>query len=126
MFLLAWMVSAKEQLDLSSPEATLAGYIESLRQGDVEGVLARYHGTKDFYLPGPLTIEDYEIVTKITFGKKEVQEWNGQKIIPAAKVGDVQLDVKQLRGDDSQMYSYFLREITGKWKLIAHYGWDAP
>ena len=107
-------------MDLSSPEVTLAGYIESLRQSDVEGVLARHHGAKEFYLPGPLTIENFEIVTKITFGEKEVQEWNGQ-----GKVGDVQLDVRELIAGHNQMFSYFFREIEGKWKLIAHYGWDA-
>ena len=104
-WLICIAVVAEAQLDLSSPEATLAGYIESIRQGDVEGVLARYHNTKEFYLPGPMSIENYEIVKKIIFRTKEVQEWNEQEIIPAAKAGDVQLDVREHRAGYSQMYS---------------------
>lgn len=114
---------ANDQLDLSSPEATLAGYIESLRHGNVEGVLARYHNVDQFRLPGRLRIEKYEIVNKIIFGNKEVEEWNGKGIIPSAKVGDVQLDVRESIDGRDQMFSYNFRKIDGSWKLICHFAW---
>ena len=121
---LVWSAAlANGQLDLSSPEATLAGYIESLRHGNVEGVLARYHNADQFYLPSPLPIENYEIVNKIILGNKEVQEWNRKRIIPAAKLGDVQLDVRERVAGRDQMFSYNFRKIDGRWKLISHSAW---
>ena len=85
--------------------------------------MARYHNVDQFYLPRPMSIENYEIVNKIIFGTKEVQEWNGRGIIPAAKVGDVQLDVRDRIAGRDQMFSYNFREIDGRWKLISHSAW---
>jgi len=76
---------ANDQWDLSSPEAALAGYIESLRHGNVEGVLARYHNADWFHLPGPVSIEDYEVVNKVIFGAKEVEAWNIRREHPCSR-----------------------------------------
>jgi hypothetical protein len=111
-------------VDLSSPETTLAGYIESLRKGDSAGVRARYFPSDiDFFLAYPIAIERYEIVKRIVFGKKEVERWNSLGIMPQAKLGDVELQVKEWIGGTERMFSYYLRNIHGKWKIFSHSAW---
>lgn len=110
-------------IDLSSPEATLAGYIESLRQGNVKGVLDRYDGIKEFQLSRPIPIDKYQIVKKITYGKKEVTSWNDKGIRPAAAIGDVELQVNEWINGKEQLYSYNFRLFNRSWKMISHSAW---
>jgi hypothetical protein len=98
----------------------LAGYIESLREGDLAGVLERYHGTTDFYLPHPIPIKEYKIVKKITYGTKEVEDWNQKGVVPPAELGDVELQVRETIDGKEQIFFYNLRRVRGSWKIIAH------
>lgn len=116
--------SVLREADLSAPEITLNGYIESLRNGNLAGVKERYFPSDiDFYLPDPIPIKSYVIIKKITFGKKEVERWNSQGTIPQAKIGDVELQVKEWIGTTGRMVSYFLRNYDGKWKIFSHSAW---
>ena len=109
--------------DLSTPEATLDGYIDSLKNGDASGVLKRYHGINEFTLPRPIPIQEYSIEQKITFTALEVAEWNGKGIVPRAQIGDIEFHVKELIDGMEQMYSYALRNYEGVWQIYSHYAW---
>ena len=111
--------------DLSSPEATLAGYIESLRKGNVNGVLERYEGITKFHLPKPIPIQRYSIIKKVTFTSTEVADWNANGIVPPAKIGDVELQVSERVNDKEYMFSYNFRNMRGSWKIIAYSAWGA-
>ncbi len=110
-------------VDLSSPEATLAGYIASLQHGNVKGVLDRYDGIKEFHLPRPIPIDKYQIVKKITYGRKEVTTWNDKGIRPASAIGDVELQVNEWINGKEQLFSYNFRSFNGSWKMISHSAW---
>ncbi len=79
-----------------------------------------YPPAVDFYLPQPIVIKDYAVRKKIVYGESEVTEWNTKGIIPAARVGDVELQVEEIRYGDTFMFSYNFRKIDGEWKIISH------
>jgi len=117
------IAAAAVAADLSSPEATLADYIESLRKGDVNGVLERYEGITKFHLPQPIPIQRYSTVKKVIFTSTEVADWNAKGIVPPAKIGDVELQVSERINDKEYMFSYNFRNMSGSWKIIAHSAW---
>lgn len=108
--------------ELSSPESTLEGYINALRNGDSSGVSRRFLDG-GFKLKAPIPIESYSIVRKYEFGQKEVDEWQA---IPPAKIGDVGLDVRETRESGELMISYWLRNVEGEWKVFSLAAWGAP
>jgi len=111
--------------DLSSPEATISGYIECLKKGDLSGIKARYYPeTIQYTLRGPSVIREYDITNKRTFTQKEVDNWNKVASRPRAQVGDVQMEVREIIQDSTWMFSYVLRNINDGWKLISHSGWS--
>lgn len=110
-----------------SPEATLATYINALKAGNKSQVLdCFYPKLVDFYLPGPVRIESYEILKKTVYSKKEADNWNSKGIIPPAMIGDIDLQVEQAEYGKKWMFSYLLRNVNGKWKIISHAAWDQP
>jgi hypothetical protein len=110
--------------DLSSPEATLAGYIDSLRKGSVSGVLERFHGITEFKLPRSVPIQEYKIVKKVIFGPSEVENWNGHGIVPPAQLGDIELHVSEIVDGNEVLFSYNFRNFSGSWKIYSHSAWD--
>ncbi len=113
---------ATEIVDLSSPEATLSGYLKCFEKADVECVLKRYHGIKSFQIQKAHTIE-YKIIKKLTYGQKEVEAWNSKGIKPVSEIGDVELQVQEEFSDYNGMWSYNFRNINGKWYIISHSAW---
>lgn len=41
-------------------------------------------------------------------------------------IGDIDLQVEQAEYGKKWMYSYLLRYVNGKWKIISHNAWDQP
>jgi hypothetical protein len=110
--------------DLSSPETTLNSYIESLRSGNRDGVLATYHGIKDFDLSKPLQIDKYKITKKIIYDSKKIRKLNLTGITPPAEIGDVELDVREVVDGKNVMFSYNFRKFKNGWMIIDHTAWD--
>ena len=114
--------SAGEPVDLSSPEATLSGYLKCFENANVECVLKRYHGIKRFQINEAHTIE-YKIIKKIIYGPKKVEAWNSKGIVPSSQIGDVELQVREKFLGYEGMWSYNFRNINGKWYIISHSAW---
>ena len=114
-------------LDFSSPEATLANYINALRKGDKSTVAICFQPeAKDFYLPGTSEIGEYKIIQKITYREREIKRWNTKGIKPPTKIGDIELQVEELYYGKKEMFSYVLRKFDTQWKIIAHWAWNTP
>lgn len=111
-------------VDLSSPEATVSGYIECLKTGDLAGIKARYYPeTIEYTLRGRSAIEEHVIAKKVVFTEKEVDSWNRSRSRTQAKSGDVLLEVRETIRGTAWLFSYVLRSFDGNWKLISHSGW---
>lgn len=111
----------------SSPEETLKTYINAARAGDKQTILTCFHPKKeDFYLPGPIHIDSFAITKKTVYGQPEAEEWNRLGIVPPAEAGDIDINVEEIHGGRSQMYSYLLRRVDGEWKIIAYSAWGVP
>ena len=113
---------ASAVVDLSSPEATLAGYVDSLRRGDTNGVRQR-HMRGGFKVRRPVPVVSYEIKKKTIYGQKEVDEWVA---VPAARIGDVEFDVLMIETENRYMISYSFRNVDGRWLMYSHAAWGAP
>src|SRR5882762_227743 len=112
--------SASAGGDYSSPEGTLAAYIEGLRSGDVARVLDTFDDPKGgFNLPKPIPISSYRITKRIAYGPKRVEKWNSKGIIPQARVGDIELQVLEIVDGKKAMLSYNFRKIDGAWKMYS-------
>jgi len=115
--------------DFSTPEKTLEEYIAGIRNGDSAAVAKCFDPpVNDFYLPGPIAIDAYSVVKKITYGKTEVRKWNSRGIKPPVKIGDVELQVREKYESgkykkSEDMFSYVFRKIGNEWKIIAHSVW---
>jgi hypothetical protein len=119
--------TARAQSD--SPRAALDTYLRGIKNGDVRLVKSVYYfGERrpDFYLPGPQPLEEYRVLKETVLDSAAVQQWNAKGIIPAAMIGDVQLDVDERIAGHSHKFSYSLRRIDGQWRIYAHSAWDAP
>ena len=107
----------------ATPESTLKIYIEALRNGDRAAVAECFDpSATDFYLPGPLPIGTYRIQKRIVFGPREVRNWNA---IPAAREGDIELQVVAIMNGTSETFSYWFRKVSTGWKIYTHAGWAA-
>jgi len=107
--------------DLSSPEANLAGYIDSLRAGSTEGVRLRH--VRGFKVRRPIPIISYEIKEKFVFNQSDFDSGDA---LPPERIGDVRLDVLQAKPDETGMYTYVFRNIEGRWMMTSHAAWGAP
>ncbi len=123
------IVNAASDVNLSSPEEVLAGFIECFETADLTCVLTRCRGIDYFHMGNAQSIF-YKITKKVTFGSTEVEEWNSMGIARAAKLGDVVLDVEQIafvhEGKTSMhegTYSYTFRKEGNNWYLIARSTW---
>jgi hypothetical protein len=109
---------------LRHQKLTLKTYIEALRKGDLATVEECFDPRAiGFYLPEPLPIETYRIQKRIVFGPKEVRNWNSKGIIPAARAGDIELQVQELINGTPTMFSYWFRKVVSGWKIYAHSAW---
>ncbi len=114
---------------LSAAKETLDLYIDAVRAGDVDAVYEVYHSDNEdfsFYLPGPLAIHSYVIVSQRMLNKADVdrQMASEPKPEPEVAVGDIELDVEQFEGATTRRYTYRFRLIDGHTRLIAHSAWD--
>lgn len=109
-------------LDLSSPEATMAGYFDSLRAGDSSGIRQRYLG-RGFKVKRPVPIVSHTITKKTVYGQTEVDLYN---TIPPPMIDDVELDVRVVEAEQTYMATYVLREVDEKWYIYSHAVWGAP
>lgn len=108
------------KLDLSTPEKTLAYYIESLRKGDLKGVLTCYEKDR-FSLPSPIPIESFKIIKKTVLTKSDIEKLD---FWPSPKVNDVELQVKETFPDGEDTYTYYLRFKKNRWRIYSHYSWS--
>ena len=111
---------------LSTPEETLSTYIDALREGNLEKVLKCYYSERSdfkFHLPALIKIGKYEIVKKKIYTDQMVERY---KAIPIAKVGDVELDVREYINGREEMFTYLFRQISQEWRMISHSSWDQP
>ena len=110
----------------ATPDATLETYIKALRKGDRSAVGECFDPpAADFHLPSPMPVDDYRIQRRIVYGADEVKDWNSKGIIPPAREGDVELQVREIIRGKLQMFSYNLRKITSGWKIYSHAAWGA-
>lgn len=111
---------------LSSPEETLDIYIDALREGNLDKVLECYYSDREdfkFHLPESIKIMKYEIVKKKIYTKQMAE---GYKAIPKAKAGDVEFDVREYFNGREEMFTYLLRQINQKWRIISHNSLSQP
>ena len=120
--LITSFANAKEEIDLSSPEATLSGYIACFKTANVKCVLKRYHGKNNLQINEAHSTK-YKIVKKIVYSSKEVESWNSKGIVPASEVGDIELQVQQEFLGYKGMWSYNFRKINSNWYIISHSAW---
>ena len=102
------------------PEETLRLYIESLRQGDLDGVRRAYFDAENFSLPGPLPIDSFHVTREQVLDERAASE---RPFTPSPQAGDVELDVRQYEQGREQMYTYNLRRIEGRWWIYSHSAW---
>ena len=121
-----------EACNQESPEGVLRCYFAALEQGDAEAVLKVYWDTSKFYLPHPIKLNSFKVIEKKTIEQdlnvcegvhpescKETPLW--------AQADTIQFDVlEESESGESAMYSYWVRQIGGKWFLVGHSGWNAP
>jgi hypothetical protein len=122
IFLLPASALASDSVDLSTPEATLKGYLKCFETADVKCVLKRYYGISSFRINQASTVK-YRITKKIVYGPHEVDAWNSKGIVPKSEIGDVQLQVQETFLNHTGMYSYNFRKVHGNWYIISHSAW---
>ncbi len=66
---------------------------------------------------------DYLIQRRIVYGAAEIKDWNSKGIIPPARGGDVELQVREIIRGKPQMFSYNLRKVASGWKIYSHAAW---
>lgn len=113
-------ITTGDDVDLSSPEATLSGYIDSLVTGRGTGVLERYLGG-GFYVRKPTPIQAYDIINKTVIDENAVE---ASQAPLDAELGDIELQVEQIKEESKYTMSYWLRNVSGAWKIYAHTRWD--
>ena len=116
--------AAGRTVQAGTPEETLQSYINGVRHGDLAQVEACFEPrAESFYLPAPIPVSTYTIRERITYGSAKVHDWNSKGIVPAARIGDVELQVEETIRGAPQMYSYLFRKFDDSWKIIAHAAW---
>ena len=118
-FSLISLAYASDDIDLSTPESTLKGYIKCLEKGSESCVLKHLYDSKRFYIKEPSKIS-YKITKKIIYGAPETESWHSKGIIPATKIGDIELNVEQEHWGKKNMYFYIMRKYDNKWYIISH------
>lgn len=119
-------VAGHSNAKLSTPEETLSTYINALREGNLKKVLQCYYSDdKDFrfHLPAPIKIKKYLITRRKIYTEKMARVY---KPIPKAKAGDVEFHVKEFLEGKDEMFTYLLRQMGKKWRIISHTGWNQP
>lgn len=126
LVLLCAAPSASAEGDYSSPERTLASYIDGIRSGDVARVQATFNDPKSgFSLPKPIPISSYRITKRIVYETEKVRKYNYPGIIFPARIGDIELQVLQVVEGHKDMFSYNFRNVDGKWKMYSGSMWGA-
>ena len=126
LVLLGAAPSASAEDGYSSPESTLALYIDGIRSGDVARVLATFDDPKGgFNLPKPIPISSFRITKRIVYDAEKVRKYNYPGIIVPARVGDIELQVLQVVEGHRDMFSYNFRNVDGKWKMYSSSMWGA-
>jgi hypothetical protein len=122
---LVW-ISYAWAMDFATPEGTLEIYINGKRNGDLAAVKSAFDDpTVAFSLPKPIPVSEYKITKRVVYGEREARSWNSKGIIPPAKVGDVELQVREVTNGAPYMFSYNFRRLSGEWKIYSHSAWNS-
>src|SRR5258705_5277618 len=74
-----------------SPRAALDTYLKGIKNGDVRLVKSVYYfGDRrpDFYLPGPLPLEEHRVLTQTVLDSAAARRWDDNWILPTAMIVD--------------------------------------
>jgi len=107
---------------LASPEGTLGHYIDGLRRGDLPAVQLTLEDGDEFFLPGPLPIDSFQVIKLDTLDEFEAA---ARPFVPRPAAGDVELDVRQFESSVERLYTYHLRQTGGEWRIYSHSVWGA-
>ena len=111
---------ADAQVPFESPDSALAYYIKSANARDLAGINATFlEPVTDFSFYGP-PVERFSVVKRTRYTEKRVRDWKRKGIIGPVAVADLQLDVRQVVGGKSYMYSYNFRETASGWKIVTY------
>jgi hypothetical protein len=117
----------RSQPPASSPDLTLERYFAGLAKADLDQVAECFEPrATDFILPRPIVVTKYKVTKRVVYGQHEVDKWNRAGIVPAALLGDVELEVREVVEGRAQMYSYNFRLVGATWKIVSHDAWDVP
>jgi hypothetical protein len=111
-----------------TPEQALDYYIESLRAGNLAGIVkVTYPPATDFYLPGRVDVLDYKVIDKRMLTESEAAEYRSFPEVQQyydKRAGDVGFDIRRIQSDGIEnMFTYWFRKIGASWKLYAWSGW---
>ena len=115
---------ADAQVRFESPDSALAYYIKSANARDLAGIHATFlEPVTEFNFYGP-PADRFSVVKRIRYTEKHVRDWKRKGIVGSVAVGDLQLDVREVVGGKSYMYSYNFRETASGWKIVTFSAWD--
>ena len=114
-------------MDPTTPETTLDAYITALQRGERDMAQQIYY-RKDFRLDKPVPIKNYQIYRKLTYDETMVKEVMAKRSQPVLRPGDIELRVRETyqagplpyQNEQTETFSYFLRNSNGKWSIFAH------
>lgn len=102
-----------------TPEATIQTYIDALRRGDQPAVSVCFEPeAHDFYLPGPIPIDQFIIRKRIVYGPSDEKKWKGVGYTARMIRGDIGLEVEETIDGTKNSFYYRLRRVRGQWKIV--------
>src|SRR5258708_13593784 len=111
--------NASAQVRFESPESALAYYIKSRDARDLAGLNATLLEPGDqFNFTDAPPVERFSVVKRIRYTEKRVRDWKRKGITDPVAVGDIELQVREVVGGKSYMYSYNFRETASVWKIV--------
>ncbi len=117
--------NASAQVRFESPESALAYYIKSRDARDLAGLNATLLEPGDqFNFTDAPPVERFSVVKRIRYTEKRVRDWKRKGITDPVAVGDIELQVREVVGGKSYMYSYNFRETASGWKIVTWAAWD--
>ncbi len=121
LIVLLFGAACQQERELATPEATLAFYLESLRNADQFSLDRTMLSGEGFAIQDSLPLDSFSVTRSEVLSAEQASAYT---FIPSPEPGDAVLDVAQhfAGADEEQMYTYFMRERGGEWLL---YSWSA-